>query len=87
MTYKELLRRIARKTRLTPDEVSAVLYALPEMLVDSKVGEQTKTPFGTFHTRLQKRRQVKIPTTGELAEVPSKVVVRLRSGYRLRREP
>lgn len=85
MTYKELIRRIARETRLDSKVVSKVLYALPTALSQTHPGEQTRTPLGVFHTKLKLGQTVKMPQGGT-AEVPQRVVVALRSGKALKRE-
>ena len=85
MKYKELIRRIARDTRLDQQDVSKVLYALPKALASTHPGEQTRTPLGVFHTKLKLGQTVRMPQGGT-AEVPQRVVVALRSGKALKRE-
>ena len=84
MRYDDLVGRIVEQTGQDPETVKAVLFTLPDALLDLREGDHVRTPMGVFRRTRRKPRTVKIPSTQEAALVPEELVVRLRPGNRLR---
>lgn len=86
MTYDDLVSEVARLAGALPEEVRSVLHHLPEVLMHLEVQEQVRTPLGTFVKKAGTRRVIRMPDQIQMAEVPAKVVVKLRPGGKLRLE-
>jgi len=84
MRYEELVGRIAEQTGQDPETVKAVLFTLPDALLDLEEGGHVRTPMGVFRRIRRKPRTVKIPATQQDALVPEELIVRLKPGNRLR---
>lgn len=67
MTKKEMIKEVAEKTGFTQKDITAVVDATMETIVDKvKVGEDVKlSGFGTFELVERAERQGRNPQTGE----------------------
>jgi DNA-binding protein HU-beta len=86
--YKtELVRRVAKDTRLSQRIVSDVVAAtLREMTLSlSKDGEVVFPGFGTFYTRMRPPSQARSFKTGKTVEVPEMRVAGFRAGLLLKK--
>src|SRR3972149_10644311 len=86
--YKtELIRRVARETRLSQRVVSDVVNATHRLIAETlRSGQQVVVPgFGTFYTRKRPAGRVKHIRTGKLISVPSRTVAAFRVGAILKR--
>ena len=86
MRYQELLNDIVDNTGIPVETIRDVLAAVPQALLKLDLDEQVRTPLGVFLMRKRRERAVKVPTSDEIYHVEEGLVVRLRSGSRLRRE-
>lgn len=84
MTYKDLVKDIARRSGLSAKDVRAVLSATPDALLELEVGEHVRTPLGTFRMAKRQHRNIKLPE-GFVAEVDEMDVVRLKPGIRVKK--
>ena len=86
--YKtELIRRVARETRLTQRVVADVLGGTQRLIEDTlRAGQRVTIPgFGTFYTRKRPAGRVKHIQTGKLINVPARTVAAFRVGAILKR--
>ena len=86
MTYEELVAEVARRSGLTNDRVRAAINHLPDALLKLEEGDKVRTPLGVFIMMKTKERRVTMPDKETTATVPSRRVVKLRPGMRLRPE-
>ena len=82
MNKEELVRTIAIKTAISQKEVSEVLNALIESIVETVAsGEKiVLVGFGTFEPRDRKERQGRNPQTGEPILIPATRVPAFSAG-------
>ncbi len=85
MRYKELVASIAKTTNVEEDEVRRVLDALPEILMESSTGEQTRTPLGVFSAKERPEKDVQLPN-GSWTKATRQLQIRLKPGSRLRKD-
>jgi DNA-binding protein HU-beta len=86
--YKtELVRRVAKDTRLTQRVVSDVItVALKEMTLSLSKAEDMVFPgFGTFYTRVRPAAHARSFKTGKTVRVPAMRVACFRSGEFLKK--
>jgi len=86
MNYDKLITDIAARSGLHSEAVRRVLHHLPDSLLQLKMGESVRTPFGAFRMTQSKGRTISLPIGNEKAVVPAKRVVKLRPGARLKVE-
>lgn len=86
MQYKDLVKQVSLKARVSPETVKQVLFALPDVLVSLKAGEMVRTPLGVFRSMIRAPRLVTPPALhAKPVRVGSEQVVKLKAGTRLRR--
>lgn len=83
MTYDALVADISTRTGLPVSTVKKVLMEVPDALLVMDEGDHVRTPLGVFRMTRRKKRNIKLPD-GPLAEVGSMLVVRLKSGSRIK---
>jgi DNA-binding protein HU-beta len=86
--YKtELIRKVAKETRLTQRIVSDVInQSLREIEQALRAGQSVTFPgFGTFYTRDRQEGQVKDVRTGQMVTYPARRVAAFRVGDVLKR--
>ena len=86
MQYDAMVKEAARSANVDPKTVRTVLAAIPDILVSLDEGEKVRTPLGVFRMTQRKGRQVTIPTSDEKVAIGPEMVVKLKSGSKLRRE-
>lgn len=85
MLYGGLVARISEITGVSAEDVRAVLYALPSVVMECEENEQVKTYLGIFRIVRRPRKRVRLPT-GEWTHAPERLHARLRPGKRLQRK-
>lgn len=86
--YKtELIRQVARETRLSQRIVSDVVDATHKLIADTlRAGQQVIIPgFGAFYTRKRPAGHIKHIKTGKMINVPARTVAAFRVGAILKR--
>ena len=86
--YKtELIRRVARETRLSQRVVSNVVGATQRLIAETlRQGQRVTVPgFGAFYTRKRPAGHIKHIRTGKLISVPARRVAAFRVGAILKR--
>jgi len=86
MNYTQLLADAAKRSGLHTEVVRRVLFHLPDSLVQMDIGDSIRTPLGVFRMTESKSRAITLPDGETEATVPAKVIVKLRSGPRLKVE-
>jgi nucleoid DNA-binding protein len=86
MLYGKLVARLAEITGVSAEDVRAVLYAFPDVVMECAENEQVKTYLGIFRVVRRAKKPVKLPT-GEWTSAPERLHARLRPGKRLQRIP
>lgn len=84
MTYDVLVDELALRARVNPEVVREILFQFPGVLVQMGEGDSVRTPMGVFRMTRSRTRPILLPDRATAALVPSKLVVKLRSGSRLR---
>ena len=87
MTYEKLVEYVAKQAVLPQETVRAVLQALPDALILLKEGEQVRTPMGVFRNVKRAARNVRPPAGGKPVAIPPELVIKLRAGNKLRKDP
>ena len=85
MRYKDLVTSIAKTADVEEEEVRRVLDALPEILMQSPTGEQTRTPLGVFSAKERPEKKVQLPN-GNWTKASRQLQIRLKPGSRLRKD-
>jgi DNA-binding protein HU-beta len=86
--YKtELIRRVARETRLSQRVVGDVVEATQRLIEQTlRAGHEVRLPgFGSFSTRKRQASKVKHIRTGEVITVPARTIAAFRAGEILKR--
>jgi DNA-binding protein HU-beta len=86
--YKtELIRRVARETRLSQRVVADVMDATQRLIGETlRAGQQVTLPgFGTFYTRKRQASKVKHIRTHKEISVPARTIAAFRTGEVLKR--
>jgi nucleoid DNA-binding protein len=83
--YSELIAAIKKRSGVYKKDVRAVLDALPDALLEMPLGSWVKTPLGVFRPRYSKKRKLVLPDNETMTDVKEKIVIRLKSGWRLKR--
>jgi DNA-binding protein HU-beta len=86
--YKtELIRQVARQTRLSQRVVGDVVNAAQRLVTQTlRSGQAVTLPgFGTFYTRKRQAGKVKHIRTGQLIAVPARTLAAFRVGAVLKR--
>lgn len=86
--YKtELIRQVARETRLSQRIVSDVMNASQRLIADTlRAGQQVVVPgFGTFYTRKRPAGRIKDIRSGKMISIPERTVADFRVGAVLKR--
>ncbi len=86
--YKtELIRRVARETRLSQRIVADVMEATQQMIAQTlRIGERVTLPgFGTFYARKRQASKVKHIRTRKEITVPARRIAGFRVGDVLKR--
>ena len=86
--YKtELIRRVARETRLSQRVVADVVGTTQRLIEDTlRQGQRVTVPgFGTFYTRKRPAGHIKHIHTGTLISLPARRVAAFRVGAILKR--
>lgn len=79
MTPKEIIDAVAQETRLTPEEVRAVLVSEAKVKVAAlERGEEVKSLFGKYWPVEQAARMVRNPKTGEQVWIPDRTVIKFK---------
>ena len=86
MSYDDLIKVLVKQTGYTETVIKNILLMVPHALVRLEQGEKVRTPLGVFGMTYRKERPIKRPD-GEPALVEEKLVVRLKPGVRLQRDP
>lgn len=86
MQYDELLSRLANATGVPKESIREVLYYLPDVLVCMQEGEITKTPLGVFKAVRKRARLIVPPKQTKHFPVKEEIVIKIRSGLRLRKD-
>lgn len=84
MLYGKLVARISEITGVSAEDVRAVLYAFPDVVMECDEDEQVKTYLGIFRVVRRKRKRVRLPS-GKWTYAPERLHARLRPGKRLQR--
>lgn len=87
MKYEDLIELMARHTGRPKYAIKQILNALPDVLSQLEPGERVVTPLGQFRMFVTSRSKANMPQYEEVLEVPKKLIVKLRPGRRLKREP
>ena len=87
MQYEDLVATVAASAGVHPSRVKKVLFALPDGLAALEEGDKVRTPLGVFRMTKRAPRKVLPPGSTEPVEVEAELVVKLRAGTRLRRQP
>jgi DNA-binding protein HU-beta len=86
--YKtELIRRVARETRLSQRVVADVVQPMQRLIEDTlRAGQRVTLPgFGTFYTRKRAAGKVKHIQTGKVIAVPARRIAVFHAGEVLKR--
>lgn len=86
--YKtELVRRVARETRLSQNIVADVVEVTQRLIEETlRAGQPVTLPgFGSFYTRKRAAGKVKHVRTGQLIAVPARTIAAFRVGEVLKR--
>ena len=79
MTPKEIIDAVAEETRLTAEEVRAVLLAEAKVQTAAlERGEEVKSLFGRYWPVEQAARMVRNPKTGEEVQLPDRTVTKFK---------
>lgn len=86
MNKAELVNYVADRTELTKTDVSSVVEATIEAIVDSvSQGEKVSIlGFGSFERRQRNARQGLNPKTGDKIDIPAKLVPAFTAGKRFK---
>lgn len=86
MNKAELVNHIADRTELTKTDVSSVVEATIEAIVESvSQGEKVSIlGFGSFERRQRNARQGLNPKTGDKIDIPAKLVPAFTAGKRFK---
>ena len=86
MTKSELIEAVAAKANLTKDKASLVVNTIFEAMVDAmRNGERIEIRnFGNFIIKHYKPYKGRNPKTGELVDVPAKLMPFFKVGLELR---
>ena len=87
MNKTDVVRRVARDTRLSQRVVSDVIGATHRLIEETLRAEKSVTfpGFGTFQTSQRKGGKVKHVRTGEIIEYPARRIAGFRVGEVLKR--
>ncbi|RIK25233.1 MAG: hypothetical protein DCC55_40745 [Chloroflexi bacterium] len=86
--YKtELIRQVARETRLPQRVVSDVVGATQRLIAETlRAGQSVTIPgFGTFYTRKRPASRIKDIRSGKMINIPERTVAAFRVGAILKR--
>ncbi len=79
MTPKEIIDAVAEETRLTAEEVRAVLLAEAKVQTAAlERGEEVKSLLGKYWSVEQAARTVRNPKTGEQVKIPDRTVIKFK---------
>ncbi|MBS3793045.1 HU family DNA-binding protein [Candidatus Bipolaricaulota bacterium] len=86
MNKGEFVDRLAEKTGMTKNDSKKALDATIEVITETleEGDEVLLTGFGKFEPRARKATERVNPQTGEMIDVPAKVVPRFKKGKNLR---
>ena len=87
MIYNEMVARIGKETGISPEVIKNVIFAMPFALSELGNGEIVRTPLGVFRMTARAAWSIKPPTKRRKVDVPAKMVVKLKPGWRLRKQP
>jgi nucleoid DNA-binding protein len=79
MLYGKLVARISEITGVNVEDVRAVLFAFPGIVMECAEDEQVKTYLGTFRVVRRTKKRVRLPS-GEWTYAPERLHARLRPG-------
>ena len=87
MHKTDIVKRVAKETRLSQQIVADVLNASHRVIEETlRGGEAVTFPgFGTFYTRTRRAGRVRSIRTGQAVEVPARTVAGFRVGDVLKR--
>ena len=87
MHKTDVVRRVARETRLSQRAVSDVIGAMHRLIEETlREGKAVTFPgFGTFQTSKRQGGKVKHVRTGDVIEYPARTIATFRAGEILRR--
>lgn len=87
MHYDEMVKRLAALSGVPGEDIRKVMFFLPDVLVRMQKGDILRTSLGVFRVTHKKSRLVSPPGRDQAFPVTEEMVVKLRSGNRLRRRP
>ncbi len=88
ITKKDFVQRIAEETGVSKVEVTNVVQAFLDLVIDelAKGNRLEFRGFGVFEVKLRKRRQAQNPKTLEKVVVPERMVVKFKEGKLLKQK-
>jgi len=80
MNKGQLIDSISEKTKLSKTDVSDVLNAMNDIILETlKAGDLVKVPgFGTFTAKNKDAKKGRNPKTGETIDIPAKTVAKMK---------
>ena len=86
MNKEELVKEIAKKTKVSQKESAEVLTALIDTITKtvSKGKKVTLVGFGTFESRKRAARTGRNPQTGKALQIPAKTVPAFSAGKKFK---
>lgn len=86
MNKSELIKSIATKSGLTPDQATQALNGLTDTIADTlaKGEEVALIGFGTFRATNRKARTGRNPKTGEAIQIPASKTPTFKAGKSLK---
>lgn len=86
MTYNQLIKALAEKSRLTAVEVSRVLILLRNIIPEAARKAPVRLPdLGTFRVRTSKGRVIRNPQTKELQHLPASKTLSFKASKHAKR--
>ena len=86
MTKAEFIDRVARKSGLSKKDTDLVIQSAMDTLAELLKEKESISfiGFGSFSTVEKAARDVRIPSSGKIVQVPAKSVVKFKAGKALR---
>jgi len=86
MTKAEFIKEVAAKSGLSQKDTEEVILASIDTLTEllKNKGSISFVGFGSFSTTEKAARAVRIPSSGEIVQVPAKTSVKFKPGKALR---
>lgn len=85
MTYEDFVTKISELSGQPKDTVKDILFYIPDVLIMMAENDMVRTPLGVFKMTHRSSRNILPPNGTDPVLVPEEMVVKMRSGKRLRK--